>query len=65
MIDPATMVRWPFGSRVKSILDDFAGTVQGYYVTREGKIGLVIQYHGKRFVHVYGESWIVVTEDDE
>ena len=51
--------RWPVGTPVTSVLDDFSGTVQGYYQTREGKWGLVIQYHNKRFCHLYSERWIV------
>lgn len=50
---------WPMGMRARSTIDEFTGTVQGYYITREGRPGLVIQYDDKRFVHVYGENWIV------
>ena len=38
--------------------DDFTGTVQGRYVTREGKEGVVLQQVGTRVVHVYGRKWI-------
>jgi hypothetical protein len=54
--------RWPMGTQVRCTLDDFTGTVQGYYTTRGGKPGLVIQYHDRRFCHLYGESWIVKEE---
>ena len=38
--------------------DGFTGTVQGHYVTREGKQGVVLQQVGTRVVHVYGRKWI-------
>ena len=38
--------------------DGFEGTVQGNYVTREGKRGVVLQQIGTRVVHVYGERWL-------
>lgn len=38
--------------------DGFEGTVQGHYVTREGKRGVVLQQVGTKVVHVYGEKWI-------
>lgn len=38
--------------------DGFRGTIQGRYVTREGKPGVVLQQDGTRVVHVYGEKWI-------
>ncbi len=47
----------PFGTFVTIAHDGFAGTVQGHYVTREGKTGVVLQQHGTRVVHVYGEKW--------
>lgn len=34
--------------------DGFIGTVQGSYVTREGKRGVVLQQVGTKVVHVYG-----------
>jgi len=37
--------------------DGFIGTVQGYYITREGKPGIVLQGEGNRVVHVYGTKW--------
>lgn len=45
------------GQRLSVAHDGFEGTVQGYYVTREGKPGLVLQQDGTRVVHVYGEKW--------
>lgn len=38
--------------------DGFEGNVIGYYVTREGKRGVVLQQTGTRVVHVYSEKWI-------
>jgi hypothetical protein len=38
--------------------DGFEGTVQGFYVTREGKRGVVLQQIGTKVVHVYGEKWL-------
>lgn len=38
--------------------DGFTGTVQGHYVTREGKQGVVLQQVGTRVVHVYGRKWL-------
>ena len=49
--------RWPIGTELSVEHDGFAGTVQGHYVTREGKPGLVLQQDGTRIVHVYGEKW--------
>lgn len=36
--------------------DDFEGTVQGSYVTREGKPGVVLQQLGTRVCHLYGRN---------
>ena len=38
--------------------DGFTGEVIGYYTTREGKRGVVLQQVGTRVVHVYGEKWL-------
>jgi len=38
--------------------DGFAGDIIGYYTTREGKRGVVVQQDGTRVVHVYGEKWL-------
>lgn len=38
--------------------DGFVGTVIGYYTTREGKEGVVLQQVGTRVVHVYGRKWV-------
>lgn len=43
---------------VRNPNDGFAGTVQGYYVTREGEFGLVVQQDGTKVVHVYREKWL-------
>lgn len=40
--------------------DGFAGDIIGHYTTREGKRGVVVQQHGTRVVHVYGEKWITL-----
>ncbi len=49
--------RLPRGTRLSVAHDGFEGTVIGHYLTREGKPGLVLQQHGNRVVHVYGEKW--------
>lgn len=54
----------PLGTHVMIAHDGFAGTVQGYYETREGKRGVVLQQHGTRVVHVYGEKWLSLESDD-
>ncbi len=38
--------------------DGFSGDIIGHYITREGKRGVVVQQHGTRVVHVYGEKWL-------
>lgn len=43
---------------VKIEHDGFVGNIIGYYTTREGKRGVVLQQEGTRVVHVYGEKWI-------
>lgn len=47
------------GTTVAIEHDGFVGTVIGYYETREGKRGVVLQQVGTRVVHVYGERWLV------
>ena len=39
--------------------DEFTGTVIGFYETKEGKHGVVMQQVGTKVVHVYGLRWIV------
>jgi hypothetical protein len=46
------------GLVVKIDHDDFEGEIIGFYITREGKRGVVLQQIGTRIVHVYGEKWI-------
>ena len=48
---------WPIGTRLSVKHDGFSGTVQGYYVTREGKPGLDLQLDDARVIHVYGTKW--------
>lgn len=38
--------------------DGFHGDVIGFYTTREGKRGIVLQQIGTKVVHVYGERWV-------
>jgi hypothetical protein len=38
--------------------DSFVGTMQGSYVTREGREGVVLQQVGTKVVHVYGRNRI-------
>lgn len=49
--------RWPMGKHLTVEHDGFTGTVQGYYFTREGKPGLVLQLDDAKIIHVYGEKW--------
>lgn len=51
------IIRWPIGTKLSVAHDGFSGTVQGYYATREGKLGLVFQLDNARVIHVYGEKW--------
>lgn len=48
---------FPRGTKLTVDHDGFCGTVVGYYVTREGKPGLVIQDERNRVVHVYSTKW--------
>lgn len=48
----------PIGTIVRIEHDGFVGEVIGYYTTREGKRGVVLQQLGTRVVHVYGERWL-------
>lgn len=45
---------YPIGSQWKCRFDDFQGSVIGYYLTKQGKQGVVLQQNGTRVVHVYG-----------
>lgn len=51
---------WPMGTALSVEHDGFSGTVQGYYMTREGKPGLVLQLDNARVIHVYGTKWFEV-----
>jgi hypothetical protein len=42
--------------------DGFCGSVVGFYETREGKEGVVLQQIGTRVVHVYGRKWLKPNE---
>lgn len=44
---------YPYGSHWKSEYDDYVGTVVGWYITREGKLGVDLQLDNARVVHVY------------
>jgi hypothetical protein len=52
-----TSLRFPIDTKLTVAHDGFSGTVIGYYVTREGKPGLVLQQEGTRVVHVYSTKW--------
>jgi len=43
--------------------DGFVGTVQGFYTTREGEHGVVLQQIGNRVVHVYRQKWLKEHDD--
>lgn len=45
--------------------DGFVGTLQGGYVTREGRVGVVLQQLNNRVIHVYGVNRITVIEGEE
>lgn len=55
---PGESSEFPFGSRWRVEHDGFEGEVVGWYVTREGKQGVVLQQTGTRVVHVYGRKWL-------
>ena len=57
-IERLTSPAWPIGKSAAIKHDGFEGTVQGHYLTREGKRGVVVQQDGTRVVHVYGEKWL-------
>lgn len=52
------MKEWRRGCHVLHRRDGFIGTVQGYYLTREGRPGLNVQYDDRRFVHIYHVEWL-------
>ena len=52
--------RFPLSTELVVEQDGFLGTVQGYYITREGHTGLVLQDKSNRVVHVYKEKWFNV-----
>jgi hypothetical protein len=49
---------WPWGTHATVDRDVFNGTVVGWYRTREGHPGLVLQQNDSRIVHVYRESGV-------
>lgn len=49
----------PYGAPYTIEHDGFVGKVIGYYLTEQGKAGVVLQLAGARVVHVYGEKWLV------
>jgi len=50
--------RFPYGSRWMNQNDDFKGSVIGWYVTRENKLGVTLQLDNARVVHVYNIKWL-------
>ena len=52
---------YPLGSVYTIEHDGFEGEVIGYYQTREGKQGVVLQQIGTKVVHVYGTKWLAKT----
>lgn len=52
------IVEFRIGQPFRIEHDGFEGEVRGFYVTREGKPGVVLQQHGTRVVHVYGTKWL-------
>lgn len=51
---------FPLGTELEVKHDGFKGTVIGYYETKEGKHGLVLQQEGTKVVHVYGVKWFKI-----
>lgn len=58
MIDYLLPVEYPRGSWWRSIHNGFIGEVIGWYVTREGKRGVVLQMADNRVVHVYNTKFM-------
>lgn len=52
---------YPPNTRLYVKHDGFAGTVRGYYVTKEGKPGLVLQLDNAKVIHVYSTKWLEAT----
>jgi len=50
-------MKYPFGTPLSVEHDGFKGAVIGYYVTAEGKPGLVLQLNRAKVVHVYSTKW--------
>lgn len=46
------------GQRVLVERDGFLGDIIGFYTTREGKKGVVLQQKDTKIVHVYQKRWI-------
>lgn len=53
----ALALRWPLGTALSVAHDGFAGKVRGYYITEEGKPGLVLQLTATKVIHVYSVKW--------
>jgi hypothetical protein len=49
-----------FGKTYSVEYDGFVGTMQGSYITREGREGVVLQQVGTKVVHVYGRNRIKI-----
>lgn len=60
-----TVLKYPLGTELEVSHDGFIGTVQGYYKTREGKYGVVLQSKGTKVIHVYQTKWFKNSEDSD
>lgn len=49
--------KYPPNARLHVKHDGFSGSVRGYYVTLEGKPGLVLQLDNTKVIHVYSSKW--------
>lgn len=56
--------RWPWGTPCLVPTDLYEGDVVGWYVTREGKPGLVVQQEGNFVCHLYGEARVHDCRED-
>ena len=54
-------IKYPPKTRLHVKHDGFSGVVIGYYLTLEGKPGLVLQLDNAKVVHVYSVKWFEAT----